>query len=66
MINKLKIIIGLLQGKDIIIYNKITKEVICSIGSEEEIFKKRVDYKLDKGECFRIKDDNLYYIEEGE
>lgn len=61
--NRIKIIIGLILGKNIIVYNKITKEVICSIGGEKEIFKNRVYYELNKWECFKIKDDKLLYIE---
>ena len=42
--NRLKIILNLLLGKDIVIYDNWHKEVLMIIGSNEEIITKRYDY----------------------
>ena len=46
MINRLKIIINLLLGKEIIIYNVWTKKILMVIGGDEEIITKRYDYNF--------------------
>ena len=42
--NRLKLIINLLLGKEIIIYNMWTKKVLMIIGGDEEILTKRYNY----------------------
>ena len=42
--NRIKIIINLLLGKDIVVYDSWHKEVLMIIGSDEEIMTKRYDY----------------------
>lgn len=42
--NRLKIILNLIFGKDIVIYDTWHKEVLMIIGSDEEIITKRYDY----------------------
>ena len=42
--NRIKMIINLILGKDIVIYNMWSKEVLMVIGSDEEIITKRYDY----------------------
>ena len=42
--NRLKLIINLLLGKEIIIYNMWTKNVLMIIGGNEEILTKRYNY----------------------
>lgn len=42
--NRLKMIINLILGKDIVIYDSWHKEVLMIIGSDEEIITKRYDY----------------------
>ena len=42
--NRFLMIIKLLLGKDIVIYNTWTKEVLMIIGSDAEVIKKRYDY----------------------
>ena len=42
--NRIKMIINLILGKDIIIYDNWHKEVLMIIGSDEEIITKRFDY----------------------
>ena len=46
MINRLKIIVNLLLGKHIVIYNIWTKEVLMIIGGENEIITKRYNYEF--------------------
>ena len=42
--NRLKMMINLILGKEIVVYNMWTKEVLMVIGSDEEIMTKRYDY----------------------
>ncbi len=42
--NRIKLIINLILGKDIVIYDTWHKEVLMIIGSDEEIITKRYDY----------------------
>lgn len=64
--NRLKTIINLLLGKNIIIYNNWTKEVLCIIGSDEEIFKNRFTYDfISKNDfCLKKEKGKLKYIKE--
>lgn len=42
--NRLKLIINLILGKDIVIFDSWHKEVLMIIGSDKEILTKRYDY----------------------
>lgn len=42
--NRLIMIINLILGKEIVVYNMWTKKVLMVIGSDEEIITKRYDY----------------------
>ena len=44
IMNRLKLIINLFLGKDIVIYDNWHKEVMMIIGSDEEIITKRYNY----------------------
>ena len=56
--NRLKLIINLLLGKEIIIYNMWTKKVLMIIGGNEEILTKRYNYDfIDKNsKCLKGND----------
>lgn len=61
--NRIKMILNLLIGKNIVVYNFITKEVLCIIGSDEEIITKRYDYDFIGNEtCLKEKDNKVLYI----
>ena len=66
--NRLKLIINLILGKNIVIYNMWTKEVLMIIGSDEEIMTKRYDYDfIDKDSaCLTTNDKtgNIYFDKE--
>lgn len=42
--NRIKMILNLLLGKEIVIYNTWTKKIVMIIGGNEEIITKRYDY----------------------
>ena len=61
--NRIKMILNLLIGKNIVVYNFITKEVLCIIGSDEEIITKRYDYDFIGNEpCLEEKNNKVLYI----
>ena len=61
--NRIKMILNLLIGKNIVVYNFITKEVLCIIGSDEEIITKRYDYDFIGNEPYlKEKDNKVLYI----
>ena len=66
--NRLKLIINLILGKDIVIYDTWHKEVLMIIGSDEEIITKRYDYDfIGKNEECLVGNDKtgkIYYKEE--
>jgi hypothetical protein len=66
--NRLKMIINLLLGKNIIIYNSWNKEILCIIGSNEEIFKSRFTYDFISKDDFCLKKEKgkFKYIKEVE
>lgn len=61
--NRLKLIINLLLGKDIVVYNVWKKEVLMIIGSDEEIMTNRYDYDfIEKdSKCLYGKNEKIYY-----
>ena len=66
--NRLKLIINLLLGKDIVIYDTWHKEVLMIIGSDEEIITKRYDYDfISKNDEFLVGNDKtgkIYFKKE--
>jgi len=65
MINKLKIIVNLLLGKNIVIYNVWTKEVLMIIGGEKEIITKRYNYEFTGNEpCLKGKRGKILFDKE--
>lgn len=48
MKERLKIGLSIILGKDLIIYEENTKEIIAMIGGKENILKKGLDFVLDK------------------
>lgn len=48
MNERLKIGLSIILGKDLIIYEENTKEIIAMIGGKENILKKGLDFTLDK------------------
>lgn len=56
--NRIKIIINLILGKDIVIYDNWHKEILMIIGSDEEIITKRYDYD------FINKNNNCLYADD--
>jgi hypothetical protein len=48
MIDRLKIGLSIIFGKDIIIYEENTKIIVAMIGGKENILKKGLDFALDK------------------
>lgn len=65
MINKLKIIVNLLLGKNIVIYNVWTKEVLMIIGGESEIITKRYNYEFIGNEpCLKGKRGKILFDKE--
>ena len=66
--NRLKLIINLLLGKDIVIYDTWHKEVLMIIGSDEEIITKRYNYdfinKNDKCLADNDKTGKIYFKKE--
>ena len=66
---RLKLIINLILGKDIVIYDTWHKEVLMIIGSDEEIIAKRYDYDfIDKNDDCLIGNDKegKIYFKKGE
>lgn len=57
--NRIKMILNLLLGKEIVIYNTWTKKIVMIIGGNEEIITKRYDYD------FIYNDDKCIYGNEG-
>lgn len=47
MLERLKIGLAIIFGKDIIVYEKNTKIVIAMIGGKENVLKKGLDFALD-------------------
>ena len=48
MRERLKIGLSIIFGKDLIIYEEHTKEIVAMIGGKENILKKGLDFSLDK------------------
>ena len=48
MKERLKIGLSIILGKDLIIYEESTKEIVAIIGGKENILKKGLDFVLDK------------------
>ena len=48
MIDRIKIALNILFGKDIIVYEENTKIIIAMIGGKENILKKGLDFAIDK------------------
>lgn len=48
MKERLKIGLSIILGKDLIIYEESTKEIVAMIGGKENILKKGLDFSLDK------------------
>ena len=48
MLEKLKIGLSIIFGKDIIVYEENTKIVIAMIGGKENILKKGLNFAIDK------------------
>lgn len=48
MKERLKIGLSIILGKDLIIYEENTKEIVAMIGGKENILKKGLDFVLDK------------------
>lgn len=56
--NRLNLIVNLILGKEIVVYNMWTKEVLMVIGSNEEIITKRYNYDfIGKNDEYLIGDD---------
>lgn len=56
--NRLKLIVNLILGKDIVVYDNWHKEVLMIIGSDEEIITKRYNYDfIGKNDEYLIGDD---------
>ena len=67
--NRLELIINLILGKEIVVYNMWNKEVLMVIGSGEEIITKRYDYDfIDKNDDCLIGNDKegKIYFKKGE
>lgn len=65
MMSKLKIIINLLLGKSIVIYNAWTKEVLMIIGRNDELIKNRYTYDFIGNEsCLNIKKGKIIFEKE--
>lgn len=68
--NRLKMIINLILGKELIIYDSWHKEVLMILGSDEEIITKRYDYDwINSNEECLYGDDNtekIYYKDGGD
>lgn len=63
--NKLKIIINLLLGKSIVIYNNWNKEVLMIIGGKDEIITNRYDYDFIGNEsCLKEKNEKIIFDKE--
>ncbi len=66
--NRLKIILNLILGKDIVIYDTWHKEVLMIIGSDEEIITKRYDYDFIGNNTQCLKGNNktgkIYYVKD--
>ena len=48
MRKRLKIGLSIILGKDLIIYEENTKEIVAMIGGKENILKKGLNFSLDK------------------
>ena len=48
MIDRIKIALNILFGKDIIVYEESTKIIVAMIGGKENILKKGLDFAIDK------------------
>lgn len=48
MIDRIKIALKILLGKDIIVYEENTKIIVAMIGGKENILKKGLDFAIDK------------------
>lgn len=48
MIERIKIALNILLGKDIIVYEENTKIIVAMIGGKENILKKGLDFAIDK------------------
>lgn len=65
MINRLRMIINLLLGKSIVIYNTWNKEVFMIIGGKEEIITNRYYYDFIGNEtCLKDKKGKIIYDKE--
>ena len=67
---RLMIIMDLILGRNIVVYDDITKEVIAVIGDKDEIIKKRYNYAITEKheECFYGDEEEgkMYYVERSE
>lgn len=48
MIERIKMALNILFGKDIIVYEENTKIIVAMIGGKENILKKGLDFAIDK------------------
>lgn len=48
MIDRIKIALNILFGKNIIVYEENTKIIVAMIGGKENILKKGLDFAIDK------------------
>ena len=48
MVNRIKLGLSIIFGKDLIIYEKNTKIIVAMIGGKENILKKGLDFAIDK------------------
>lgn len=48
MIDRIKLALAIIFGKDIIIYEENTKIIVAMIGGKENILKKGLDFAIDK------------------
>ena len=48
MIERIKIGLSIIFGKDIIVYEENSKVIVAMIGSKENILKKGLDFAIDK------------------
>ena len=62
--NRLKFIINMILGKDLVIYDSWHKEVLMILGSDEEIITKRYDYDfIDKdSKCLKEDKEKILYV----
>lgn len=67
--NRLKLIINLILGKDIVIFDSWHKEILMIIGSNEEIITKRYDYDfIGKNDKYLVGNEETgkIYLKKGE